>query len=50
MFPILPTQANRHLQGVIMDLLKMTDITKEFPGVKALDKVSLTVKAGTVAV
>jgi len=31
-----------------MDLLKMTDITKEFPGVKALDKVSLTVKAGTV--
>lgn len=31
-----------------MDLLKMTDITKEFPGVKALDNVSLTVKAGTV--
>ena len=31
-----------------MALLKMTDITKEFPGVKALDRVSLTVKAGTV--
>ncbi|MBQ7040074.1 MAG: sugar ABC transporter ATP-binding protein, partial [Clostridia bacterium] len=31
-----------------MDLLKMTDITKEFPGVKALDKVSFSVKAGTV--
>ena len=31
-----------------MELLQMKDITKEFPGVKALDKVSLTVKAGTV--
>ena len=31
-----------------MDLLKMTDITKEFPGVKALDKATLSVKAGTV--
>ncbi len=29
-------------------LLQMTDITKTFPGVKALDKVSLTVKRGTV--
>lgn len=29
-------------------LLRMTDITKTFPGVKALDKVSLELKAGTV--
>ena len=29
-------------------LLKMVDITKTFPGVKALDHVSLEVKAGTV--
>lgn len=29
-------------------LLQMTDICKEFPGVKALDGVSLTVKRGTV--
>ncbi len=29
-------------------LLQMTDITKTFPGVKALDKVSLTVERGTV--
>lgn len=29
-------------------LLKMTDITKTFPGVKALDRVSLTLEAGTV--
>ncbi len=29
-------------------LLRMENITKEFPGVKALDNVSLTVKAGTV--
>ncbi len=29
-------------------LLRMVDITKTFPGVKALDRVSLTVKAGTV--
>lgn len=29
-------------------LLQMTGISKEFPGVKALDKVSLTVKRGTV--
>ena len=29
-------------------LLRMTDITKTFPGVKALDKVSLEVRAGTV--
>lgn len=29
-------------------LLQMNDITKTFPGVKALDKVSLTVRAGTV--
>ncbi len=29
-------------------LLQMTDVTKTFPGVKALDKVSLTVHAGTV--
>ena len=27
-------------------LLQMTDICKEFPGVKALDGVSLTVKEG----
>ena len=29
-------------------LLQMTDICKEFPGVKALDHVSLTVRKGTV--
>ena len=29
-------------------LLKMTDITKAFPGVKALDQVSLDLEAGTV--
>ncbi len=29
-------------------ILKMTDISKSFPGVKALDKANLTVKAGTV--
>ena len=29
-------------------LLEMRDISKEFPGVKALDKVSLTVRPGTV--
>ena len=29
-------------------LLKMENIEKSFPGVKALDSVSLTVKAGTV--
>ena len=29
-------------------LLRMTDITKTFPGVKALDRVSLELKAGTV--
>ena len=29
-------------------LLKMEGITKTFPGVKALDNVSLEVKAGTV--
>ena len=29
-------------------LLKMVDISKSFPGVKALDKVSLTVHRGTV--
>ena len=29
-------------------LLRMENIEKVFPGVKALDKVSLTVKAGTV--
>lgn len=29
-------------------LLQMTNISKEFPGVKALDNVSLTVKRGTV--
>ena len=29
-------------------LLQMKDITKNFPGVRALDKVSLEVKAGTV--
>ena len=29
-------------------LLKMVDITKTFPGVKALDKVGLEVQAGTV--
>ncbi len=29
-------------------LLQMTDIVKEFPGVKALNKVSLTVRRGTV--
>ncbi|MEG1845438.1 MAG: sugar ABC transporter ATP-binding protein, partial [Oscillospiraceae bacterium] len=29
-------------------LLEMKNISKEFPGVKALDNVSLTVRAGTV--
>lgn len=29
-------------------LLQMTDICKEFPGVKALDHVSLIVRRGTV--
>ncbi len=29
-------------------LLRMTDITKTFPGVKALDRVSLALEAGTV--
>ena len=29
-------------------MLQMTDICKEFPGVKALDHVSLTVRKGTV--
>ena len=29
-------------------LLQMTDICKQFPGVKALDGVSLTVRRGTV--
>ena len=29
-------------------LLRMENIEKSFPGVKALDNVSLTVKAGTV--
>ncbi len=29
-------------------LLQMTDICKQFPGVKALDSVSLTVRRGTV--
>ena len=29
-------------------LLKMVDITKTFPGVRALDKVNLEVRAGTV--
>ena len=29
-------------------LLRMTDITKTFPGVKALDKVNFELKAGTV--
>ncbi|MBQ1478135.1 MAG: ATP-binding cassette domain-containing protein, partial [Erysipelotrichaceae bacterium] len=29
-------------------LLRMSDITKVFPGVRALDKVSLEVEAGTV--
>ena len=29
-------------------LLRMTDITKTFPGVKALDKVNFELKAGTL--
>ena len=29
-------------------LLQMTDICKEFPGVKALDNTTITVKKGTV--
>src|SRR6188768_2376723 len=29
-------------------ILEMRSITKEFPGVKALDRVSLTVKAGEI--
>ena len=29
-------------------LLRMTDITKNFPGVKALDQVSLELEAGTI--
>jgi len=40
------------LWGIIMSennvLLKMEHISKSFPGVKALDDVQLTLKAGTV--
>lgn len=38
--------ANNQQQETV--LLKLTNINKSFPGVKALDNVSLTVKAGTV--
>jgi len=41
----------KRIGGMIMEhdvLLQMNDICKEFPGVKALDHVSLTVKRGTV--
>ena len=31
-------------------LLQMKDISKSFPGVKALDRVSLTVRKGTVQI
>ena len=34
--------------GTVQPLLRMEGIEKQFPGVKALDQVNLTVKAGTV--
>ena len=34
--------------GTVQPLLRMEGIEKQFPGVKALDRVNLTVKAGTV--
>lgn len=39
---------NLHTEAVKPPLLRMENIEKAFPGVKALDKVNLTVKAGTV--
>ena len=39
---------NEKLRSDAPVLLQMDNIEKVFPGVKALDKVSLTVKAGTV--
>ena len=42
-------QATRTTDGAsTRELLQMEHISKSFPGVKALDDVSLTVKAGTV--
>ena len=42
-------QATRTTDGAsTRELLQMEHISKSFPGVKALDAVSLTVKAGTV--
>ena len=42
-------QATRTTDGAPKrELLQMEHISKSFPGVKALDDVSLTVKAGTV--
>ena len=42
-------QATRTTDGAPRrELLQMEHISKSFPGVKALDDVSLTVKAGTV--
>lgn len=37
-----------HASAVTPHLLEMRNISKSFPGVKALDKVKLTVRAGTV--
>ena len=42
----LPQRRNTNMQEPV--LLRMENITKTFPGVKALDHVSLEVKAGTV--
>ena len=44
-YRIMTDNANNKEKNV---LLKMENIEKAFPGVKALDKVSLSVKAGTV--
>ena len=42
------TQCNSEVVRLENNLLEMNNITKEFPGVKALDNVSLTIKRGTV--
>ena len=41
-------QRTNQTQAEANVLLRMENINKTFPGVKALDNVSLTVKAGTV--
>ena len=46
--PNISNQEANHLNNNENVLLRMEGIVKEFPGVKALDGVNLTVKAGTV--